>query len=77
VSSGNCPATGDFVDLMLRVPAPALRMEMNAKVVRVLKDMHDGKDMGFAVRAHTAGEAEHRSPQLARQCGSQVGFRRN
>ena len=84
VSSDNCPASGDFVDLMLRVPslrtavpAPTFRMEMNAKVVRVLKDMRDGRDLGFAVRAHNAREAEHRSPELTRQCGGQVGFRRN
>jgi hypothetical protein len=87
VSSDKCPAAGDLVNLTLRVPplrtavpAPTMRMGMSAKVVRVLKDMRDGKDLGFAVHAHRAFAAEQRhprSPQLSHDCGSAIGLKRN
>lgn len=85
VSSDNCPAVGDCVDLILRVPslrtpvpAPTLRMDMNAKVVRVLTDAHEGKNLGFAVRKrHAASVGDKGSAHVTWQCRGQVSFRCN
>lgn len=85
VSSENCPAVGDSVDLILRVPslrspvpAPTLRMDMSAKVVRVLTDAQDGKNLGFAVRKRgTATVGDKSSRQLTWEYHGQVSFRCN
>ena len=69
VSSDNCPALGEPVDLVLRVPttrspmpAPALRMNMKARVVRLESPGAEGKNLGFAVhRRDCAGALESTS----------------
>ena len=79
VSSEDCPALGEPVDLVLRVsttrspiPAPALRMNMKAKVVRLLSDGTEGKSLGFAVhRRDCAGAVESKSQEST---GSYLGL---
>jgi len=69
VCSENCPAVGELLDLALRVPtlrtpvpAPALRMDMKAKVIRILNDTGEGKNLGFAARRRDgAGAMESKS----------------
>jgi hypothetical protein len=57
ISTPNCPAQGDQVDLVLRIPVgrspipvSAFRMDMKAEVVRLLLDSTGKKICGFAVR---------------------------
>jgi len=57
ISTLNCPAQGDQVDLLLQLPmgrspvAPStIRMDMKAEVVRLLLDSSGKKIRGFAVR---------------------------
>ena len=69
VCSENCPAVGELLDLVLRVPtlrkpapAPALRMDMKAKVIRILNDTGERKNLGFAARRRDgAGAMESKS----------------
>jgi hypothetical protein len=86
VSSENCPAVGEPVDLVLRVPttrspvpAPPLRMNMKARVVRLQGEGTEGKNLGFAVhRWDCAGATESKSqrPTLS-YVGLGAGLRAN
>ena len=64
VCSENCPAVGELLDVALRVPtlrtpvpAPALRMDMKAKVIRILSEAGEGKNLGFAARRRDGARA--------------------
>ena len=64
VCSEDCPAVGELLDLALRVPtlrtpvpAPALRMDMKAKVIRILSEAGEGKNLGFAARRRDGARA--------------------
>jgi len=86
VSSDNCPALGEPVDLVLRVPttrspmpAPALRMNMKARVVRLESPGAEGKNLGFAVHSRDcAGPMESKSQRSTLSyLGSGAGLRAN
>jgi hypothetical protein len=86
VCSEDCPAVGELLDLVLRVPtlrkpvpAPPLRMDMKAKVIRILNDTGERKNLGFAARRRDgAGAKEGKSerPTLPYQAFA-VGPRAN
>lgn len=69
VSSEDRPALGELVDLVLRlptmrspIPAPALRMDMKARVIRLVTDAGEGRNLGFAARrGECAGAMEGKS----------------
>jgi hypothetical protein len=86
VNSAICPKVGDLVDLTLRAPvlrsqAPGapLRMEMNARVVRVVMEAPDGKNLGFAVRrrAFVSAPEENSQPSATWRCSGMTGLRTN
>ena len=85
VSTDICPEVGALINLRLRVRSlrvpkttASLRMEMNARVVRVVNEAQEGKELGFAARKRNfASVPEDGSSPLAWRSGGLEGLRTN